>query len=246
MSAPPDVVVGEADGFVDLPVTLNAPGQNPATVNYTTQNSTALSGTTCGSGAGYVGVQGSLTFAPGQTTQTVRVDLLNCQRAGAAGFTSFTFGLNTPGGATIARASTRIDIVGDPAPATTPTLAAGDATVDNSAGTINLPVVLGRTHRSHLGQHRQRGLHHHQRHRHRRHRLHPHQRHPHLHPRPNRPAHPHRHHQPHRQPPPRRFAITLSNPTNATLTDTTGTIVIGASGAPHWPPRRCRPRPTWW
>ena len=108
MSAPPDVVVGEADGFVDLPVTLNAPGQNPATVNYTTLNSTALSGTTCGSGAGYVGVQGSLTFAPGQTTQTVRVDLLNCQRAVPG---TFLFGLSTPGGATIARSSASITIV---------------------------------------------------------------------------------------------------------------------------------------
>ena len=34
ISAPPNVVVGETDGYVDLPVTLNAPGESTVTVNY--------------------------------------------------------------------------------------------------------------------------------------------------------------------------------------------------------------------
>ena len=40
ISAPPDVVVGAADGAVHLNVTLNAPGVNPVAVNYATANGT--------------------------------------------------------------------------------------------------------------------------------------------------------------------------------------------------------------
>lgn len=35
ISAPPDVVVGEADGYVDLPVSLSGPGTSPVSVSYT-------------------------------------------------------------------------------------------------------------------------------------------------------------------------------------------------------------------
>ena len=38
ISAPPNVVVGETDGYIDLPVTLSAPGINTVSVNYTTAN----------------------------------------------------------------------------------------------------------------------------------------------------------------------------------------------------------------
>ncbi len=45
--APPDVVVGAANGYIDLPVTLTAPGVNPVTVNYTTYSGTTSPGTGC-------------------------------------------------------------------------------------------------------------------------------------------------------------------------------------------------------
>src|SRR5207253_3257156 len=41
ISAPPDVIVGEADGYVDLPVSLSAPGTSLATVSFANANSTA-------------------------------------------------------------------------------------------------------------------------------------------------------------------------------------------------------------
>ena len=49
LSAPPDVAVGEADGYVDLPVTLSAPGQSPVTVTVATGSGsgTATAGTVC-------------------------------------------------------------------------------------------------------------------------------------------------------------------------------------------------------
>ncbi len=46
ISAPPDEVVGAADGYVDLPVTLNAPAvsTDTVTVSYTTADGTASGG----------------------------------------------------------------------------------------------------------------------------------------------------------------------------------------------------------
>ena len=113
ISAPPDVVVGEASGSVSLRIRLNAPGTSTVTVAYATANGTALSSTGCVQNADtYVGVPpsgvpGTLTFAPGETTKVVRVDLNNCNVSGS--FT-FTLRLSSPMNATIGRASVTITI----------------------------------------------------------------------------------------------------------------------------------------
>src|SRR5439155_995212 len=145
ISAPPDGIAAEADGYLDLPVTLSAPATKSVTVSYATANSTAGSGTVCN--ATYVGVPnpgstaGTLTFTPGQTLQFVRVDLLKC---GLSAFVSFTFNLSAATNATIVRPSTRIGIVGDPtAGSTAPGLYARSAYVDTLAGSVNVPVLLG-------------------------------------------------------------------------------------------------------
>jgi chitinase len=79
ISAPADTVTGATGGYIDLPVMLSAPGVNPVTVNYDTANGTTSSYTACyGTSYGYVGQQGTLTFQPGVTSQTIRVPLLNC------------------------------------------------------------------------------------------------------------------------------------------------------------------------
>jgi hypothetical protein len=108
--APPDVVVGAADGSVALDVTLSAPGVNTVTVNYNTANGTTNSNTACvGSTYGYVGQQGTLTFVPGVTSQTVRVPLLNCGQTANG-----TFSLNLSSNSsdsTVARAQTIITVV---------------------------------------------------------------------------------------------------------------------------------------
>ena len=140
ISAPPDVVVSEFDSQVTLPVTLSAPGTSVVTVNYATADSTAGSGTGCD--ALYVAASGTLTFEPGVTTEVVRVDLLNCN---LSGLHSFTFNLSTAVNGTIIRPSTRVGIVGNSTTnvSTNPGLYVRDATVDNSAGTIEVPVLLG-------------------------------------------------------------------------------------------------------
>src|SRR5215472_10567552 len=145
ISAPPDVVVGAADGSVNLNVTLTAPGVNPVTVNYATASGTTGSNTFCvGSSYGYVGQQGTLTFQPGVTSQTVRVPLLDCGASLSSGFQEFTLNLSgNSSDSTLVRARTQIDITGDAAATSTPGLYVRDAVVDNSAGAIEVPVVLG-------------------------------------------------------------------------------------------------------
>ena len=105
--APPDVIVSEAGGHVNLPVTLSASSTQTVTVNYATVNSTAGSGTICNDT--YTGVNGTLTFSPGQTSKVVSVDLLNCH---LSTFLSFTFNLSAATNAAIVRPSTRVGIVG--------------------------------------------------------------------------------------------------------------------------------------
>ncbi|WP_048441982.1 Calx-beta domain-containing protein, partial [Caenimonas sp. SL110] len=62
-----DVTVGEADGFATFTVTLSTPSSDPVTVAYGSADGTAIDG------ADYTGVSGTVTFAAGQTTQTIVV-----------------------------------------------------------------------------------------------------------------------------------------------------------------------------
>ena len=126
ISAPPDVVVGNADGYINLPVTLSAPGVNTVTVNYATADGSGSGGYTSSALSNSVyQAEGTrtLTFTPGVTTQVVRVPLLNCDKSLTTGF--FTFYLNLSGnstGSTINRATTQIDVTGDASAASTPGL----------------------------------------------------------------------------------------------------------------------------
>ena len=138
--------MGEADGYVDLPVTLSAPGQGTVTVKYATSDGTAYgedegcAGTT----TAFVDEGGTLTFAPGVTTQVVRVPLLNCGFSPGLGFLSFYLKLSAnSANSSIVRAVALVDVTGDKAASATPGLYVRDATVDASAGTVQVPVVLG-------------------------------------------------------------------------------------------------------
>src|SRR6202022_679169 len=139
IAAPADVIVGEGDGYVDLVVSLSAPGLSPVSVNYATANSSAAGNTVCN--FDYVPVSGTLNFAVGETTKVVRVDLLDC--AIVKGFVSFTLGLSTPVNATIARASGRVGIVNNRTVVATPSLFVRDAVADETAGSVRIPVLLG-------------------------------------------------------------------------------------------------------
>jgi chitinase len=152
LSAPPDAVVGEGDGYVDLAVRLSAPGTNPVTVSYRTADSTARAGTSCVATDDYVRTDsddhGALVFAPGETTKVVRIQLLDC--ADVQGMVSFRFTLSLPANATIARATTFVSVVNNAAQVATPRLFVRDAVVDQKDGSVLVPVLLGGA-RGHIG-----------------------------------------------------------------------------------------------
>ncbi len=108
ISAPPNVVVGAADGYVDLPVTLNVPGINPVTVNYDTSNGSGLTNTACSGNSIYQGIGTvPVTFLPGVTTQVVRIPLLNCT---VTQNLTFTLNLFSASQGTIANATTTVTV----------------------------------------------------------------------------------------------------------------------------------------
>jgi hypothetical protein len=136
ISAPPNVVVGMADGHVDLPVTLSAPGAQTVSVDY------AVTGGPCNSPTPSAG--GTLTFTPGVTKRVFRAVLNDCEVPGSRGLFWFLLRLSNATNATIVNPSTLVGVVGDPPPgATTPGLSVRDAVVDTSAGTVNVPILLG-------------------------------------------------------------------------------------------------------
>jgi hypothetical protein len=146
ISAPPDVVAGEADGYIDVPVTLSAPSQSAVSMYYSTVNGTATGIAGAASPCPtyqYIGVEGTLTFPPGVTTQVVRITLNNCVNSAPYGFQMFSLEVYSPVGGTIARADTQIDITGDANTGATPALSVRDAVTDTAAGTVTIPVVLG-------------------------------------------------------------------------------------------------------
>ena len=107
-----DAVPGEADGYLDVPVTLSAPSATAVSVLLSFANITALRMVdyTCPAGCG----RSTLTFAPGQTSQNVRLGILN--DAVVEPLESFTVNLSSPTGGTITRGIDHISIRDDDAP----------------------------------------------------------------------------------------------------------------------------------
>ena len=103
ISASRDVVVGEKAGFVDLTVSLNAPSSLPVSVYYTHYNAPRSRAS-----ADYIASNGLLVFAPGETTKTVRTQILDDKIA--EGLEQFLFNLYSPTNGTIARATTIVSI----------------------------------------------------------------------------------------------------------------------------------------
>ncbi|MGH3158994.1 MAG: Calx-beta domain-containing protein, partial [Streptosporangiaceae bacterium] len=140
VSVGPDVVTGEGDGYVDLPISLAEPGTQPVTVSYTTTTGTASS-CDCSEDYEYSAASGTVTFAPGQTTQVVRVELEDTTTITAMQF--FTFNISDATNATVSRAAEMVSIVPNGTQVSTPKLYVRDATVDATAGTVSIPVLLG-------------------------------------------------------------------------------------------------------
>jgi hypothetical protein len=131
--APPHTVIGEADGWVDLPVTLGAPSTNQVSVNW------SVSSGGCNNPLSGVG-SGTLTFVPGQVLQVVRMQVNQCN-GNFLNSDNLTLGGAVSG--IIADPLTVIDVVGDNNLASTPGLYIRGNTVDTTAGLVQVPVMLG-------------------------------------------------------------------------------------------------------
>jgi hypothetical protein len=103
-----DVTVNEAAGTATFTVTLSAASGQTVTVNYGTANNSATAG------SDYSATSGTLTFAPGVTTQTITVAITNDTLTEA----SETFFVNLSGAtnATIADAQGQATIIDNDAP----------------------------------------------------------------------------------------------------------------------------------
>ena len=130
--APPNAVAGAADGWIDLPVTLSAPSSSVVTVAYSVPGGGCYDANEATSG--------TLNFVPGVVLQDIRVQINNCSNTA---YTYFSLTLSGAMGANIAQATTQVDVVGDANLQADPGLYVRNAVVDTTAGTVQVPVLLG-------------------------------------------------------------------------------------------------------
>lgn len=120
-------------------VSLSAASANPVTVDWSTANGSATSG------FDYLSAGGTLTFAPGETSQTVTVDVFGDTQF--EGDETFRIVLSNPVGSALVDPSGTVTIINDdarPAPAVSVFNAA--VTEGTGAGTTTLHVAVGLSH----------------------------------------------------------------------------------------------------
>ena len=133
-----DIVVGEQDGFAEFVVRLSAPPAASVSVNYFTENGTAVAN------SDYIAIGTStLTFAPGEMVKTVRVPIVDDTLVEAK--ESFFFFLSSPtGGAVIGDTYALATIIDNDAVSGTPVMAVSNPVVDETAGEARFVVTLDR------------------------------------------------------------------------------------------------------
>jgi len=130
---------GEGDSIFAFVVQLSAPSTNEVRVSFGVDQGTAVYS---GSGQDFQSYSGTLVFAPGETTKTVPVVLVD--NTTAEGIEGLWLDLNTPVNAVVGRRWTPGYIVDNDATAGTPAVSVGDVVVDESAGTASFFVSLSR------------------------------------------------------------------------------------------------------
>ncbi|MCK6433941.1 MAG: hypothetical protein L6Q68_13060, partial [Aquabacterium sp.] len=130
-----DIVVSEADGFAEFIVRLDGTAPGVVTVQYQNTNYSAIHN------KDYRYVDGTLTFAPGETTKTVRLELIDDTTAEPP--EHFMLELRNPTNATLARAHAAAYVVDNDTIVDTPQVYVRDVVVDEKAGTATFEVRLG-------------------------------------------------------------------------------------------------------
>lgn len=119
-------------------VTLSKAATTVVTVGYSTANGTATAG------ADFTAVSGTLTFAPGVTSQTIAVKIIG--DATVESNETFSVALTNPSGATIAKGTATATITNDDV-ATPPTVSIADVSVaegNSGNGNANFTVTLSK------------------------------------------------------------------------------------------------------
>ena len=119
-------------GELVFSVTLMARALTEVTVNYATMDDTAIAG------EDYGPVEGTLTFAPGETARTIRVAVVD-DALDEADEESFAVTLSGPSGATLAHSLATGVIRDDDEP---PALSVADAAGDEDVGALEFAVTL--------------------------------------------------------------------------------------------------------
>jgi len=130
------VAVGEGETYADFLVQLSGPSLNEVRVNFATSNGTAV---------GNLDVQGrvgTLVFAPGETTISIRTLLIDDTVAEQAA--AFWFNLSGPVNATLAQASTTATIYDNDGTTGTPAVSITDMVVDESTNIARFAISLDR------------------------------------------------------------------------------------------------------
>ena len=131
-----NVAASEGASAVDFVVRLDAPSLNQITVNFSTSNGTAIGN------SDVIGQVGTLTFAPGETSKTIHVLLLD----GTVAERTEAFWLNLSGAvnATITQASATATIFDNDGTIGTPAISVNDVVVDEAGKTATFFVSLDR------------------------------------------------------------------------------------------------------
>ncbi|MDO8248382.1 MAG: retention module-containing protein, partial [Rhodoferax sp.] len=145
--------VNEAVDTVTYTVTLSAASLAPVTVNYSTADGTGANPALAGSD--YAAATGTVTFAPGQTSQTFTVAITNDTPRVFEGPEAYTVNLSAPTNATIGTGSVTTTIHDDgtglPPPAGTPadddrpTVATVSSPSVGEGGNLDFVVTLSNT-----------------------------------------------------------------------------------------------------
>ena len=126
-----DAAGGEDVGALAFAVTLDEPSALPVSASYATADGTATAG------VDYEATSGTLVFAPGELSKTVRVPVLDDTQGEAE--ETFALTLSAPANATLARASALGTIRDDDEP---PALSVADAAGGEDVGALAFAVTL--------------------------------------------------------------------------------------------------------
>ena len=136
-----DATVAEGDAgtaTLTFTVTLAPPSAQQVTVPFSTANQTAASGAACAAGVDYVTTAGTLTFVPGDTSETLMVTV--CPDTVVEGSETLLVNLGTPTGGAVLGDGQGLGTITDDDQAGGVSFSSATASVPESVGSVTITV----------------------------------------------------------------------------------------------------------